>query len=155
MTFVLGAKSLARLAGVHPDLTAVVRRAIAITGQDFTVLEGVRTAERQAEYFRRGVTRVKVSRHQIQRDGLGHAVDLVPWVDGGPRWEWPPIYIIAASMREAAIELGVALRWGGVWDRRLNLLQAGPEGLRIEVAAYCARHPGPDFIDGPHYELIA
>jgi peptidoglycan L-alanyl-D-glutamate endopeptidase CwlK len=39
------------------------------------------------------------SRHLIRSDGFGHAVDLVPWINGKPRWEWKPIYHIAAAVR--------------------------------------------------------
>jgi peptidoglycan L-alanyl-D-glutamate endopeptidase CwlK len=53
------------------------------------------------------------------------------------------------------MEQGVSLTWGGVWDRRLNDLPADADGIEAAVKAYCARHPGPDFIDGPHYELAA
>lgn len=153
MTYVLGRRSRERLAGVHPRLVAVVERAITLTEQDFTVFEGLRSPETQAEYLRRGVTRTRASRHLRQRDGFGHAVDLVPWVSGGPRWEWPLIYPIAAAMRAAAIAEGVAMTWGGVWDRRLGSLPDTPAELRKAVAAYAQRHPGPDFLDGPHYQL--
>jgi len=80
-------------------------------------------------------------------------VDLVPYIDMTLRWEWPGCYRISAAMREAAIELGVKIVWGGVWDRPLNLLQEGPAGMKAEVEAYCKRHPGIDFIDGPHFQL--
>lgn len=153
MTYVLGKQSVARLAGVHPDLVKVVRRAIDLTGQDFGVYEGVRTQKTQNAYFRKGVTRVRHSKHQVQPDGFGHAVDLVPYVAGRLRWEWPPIYEIAAAMCEAAVELGVDVRWGGVWDRGLNGLIPMAEAMKSAVADYCERHPGPDFIDGPHFEL--
>ena len=43
--FKLSQKSLDRLSGVHPDLVAVVKRAIEITEVDFAVLEGVRSKE--------------------------------------------------------------------------------------------------------------
>lgn len=154
MTYVLGAKSKRNLEGVHPELVRVVERAIALTEQDFSVHEGLRSLETQRKYLARGVTRTLKSKHLKQPDGYGHAVDLVPYVDGVLRWEWPLIWDIAAAMQTAAIEEGVSLRWGGVWDRRLNLLQQGPEGLKAEVSAYSARHPGPDFLDGPHYELV-
>jgi peptidoglycan L-alanyl-D-glutamate endopeptidase CwlK len=150
MTYVLGAKSLAKLEGVHPDLVRVVRRAIAITTQDFAVFEGLRTLKTQREYMRRGVTRTLASKHLKQPDGFGHAVDLVPWIDGALRWEWGPIWHIAEAMRQAAIAEAVSLTWGGVWDQRLNDLGAD---LKAAVSAYSARHPGPDFLDGPHFQL--
>jgi peptidoglycan L-alanyl-D-glutamate endopeptidase CwlK len=43
MTYKLGARSIANLRGVHPDLVAVVKRAIELTPIDFTVTEGLRT----------------------------------------------------------------------------------------------------------------
>lgn len=150
MPYALGAKSVAHLAGVHPDLVRVVQRAIQISTQDFGVHEGMRTAETQAEYLRRGVTKTANSKHLKQPDGFSHAVDLVPYLNGVLRWEWPLIYPIAQAMREAAAECGVKLRWGAVWDKRLDELPSGLEGA---VHDYSARHPGPDFLDGPHYEL--
>lgn len=51
MAFRLGAQSRARLAGVHPDLVRVVERAIQLSSVDFSVLEGVRTPQRQRELY--------------------------------------------------------------------------------------------------------
>lgn len=160
MTFALGAASNAHLADVHPKLVAVVRRAITLTTQDFSVNGGVRDQATQDHYLARGVTQLKHSLHMIQPDGFGHAVDLVPFVSppGALRWEWPLIYPIAAAMREAAIDLGVRVRWGGAWDTVLNNVTVLPTQRPADVLkalsdGYAARHPGPDFLDGPHYEL--
>jgi len=154
MTYGLGRTSLANLSGVHPDVVKVVKRAIATTKQDFTVFEGLRSEQRQLALLKSGASRVRKGKHQRQGDGFGHAVDLLPFIDGQPRWEWGAIWPIADAMREAAIAEGVLIRWGGVWDRKLNLLQGGVDGLRAEVEAYKVRHAGPDFLDGPHYELV-
>ena len=153
MGFTLGAKSQSRLVGVHPRLVAVVQRAIELTEQDFTVQEGLRTIETQRDYVRRGVSKTMNSKHLKQPDGFGHAVDLVPWINGQPRWEWPPIYRIARAMDDAAQALGVRITWGGVWDKRMDQYGGSTAAIEAEVQAYCRRHPGPDFIDGPHYQL--
>lgn len=145
MAYVLGAQSLKRLNGVDERLVKVVKRAIELTTVDFSVHEGLRTKARQAELVRTGASKTMNSKHLV-----GHAVDLVPYVGGKLRWEWPLIYPIAVAMRQASKELGVNLRWGGVWDRELDDLGVD---MKAEVAAYCVRHAGPDFIDGPHYEL--
>ena len=154
--FVLGSGSRSELEGVHPDLVKVVERAIELTSQDFTVHSGLRTAEEQHELYKRGASQRdgynRKSEHQEQDTGYGHAVDLVPYVAGRLRWEWPLIYPIAEAMHQAAQELGVRLRWGGVWDYPMDDLRG--YDMKGEVAAYCRRHPGPDFIDGPHYELF-
>lgn len=148
--FQLGPKSLQNLNGVHPRLVQCVKDAISTSREDFGVNEGVRSLETQQNYVNRGVSKTMDSKHLKQRDGFGHAVDLVPYVNGVYRWEWPLIYPIAASMQGAAIRWGVKLRWGAIWDRKLNDI---PSSLMQEVNDYKARHPGADFLDGPHYEL--
>lgn len=152
--FIFGPKSKANGVGVHPDLWAMAEHAIRHSTQDFMVFEGLRTLARQKEYFKRGVTRTMNSKHLKQRSGYGHALDLVPFIDGGPRWEWPAIYPIALAMKRAAMWKNIPLRWGGVWDRQMADLPDSEAGLKKAVQEYCVRHPGPDFLDGPHYELI-
>ncbi|MEJ2816379.1 M15 family metallopeptidase [Caulobacter sp. CCG-8] len=117
MTFVLGAKSLERLKGVHPDLVAVVKRAIALTDIDFTVTEGLRTRERQAELVRAGASQTMKSRHIT-----GHAVDLAALVGGEVRWDWPLYAKLATAMKAAALQINVPLEWGGDW----KTLKDGP-----------------------------
>ena len=151
MAYALGSKSRQNLIGVHPRLIAVVERAIQITSQDFTVFEGVRTPARQRLLFNAGKSKTLKSNHFVHADGFGHAVDLVPWVQGRAQWLWPEGYKIAQAMHVAADDLGVDLRWGGVWDRRLKALDL--YDLRGEVHAYAARHAGPDLLDAPHFEL--
>ncbi len=153
MTYALGAKSLSKLEGVHPDLVRVVQRAITLTKQDFTVQEGLRSLEVQRDYVRRGMSKTLNSKHRVQPDGFGHAVDLVPWVNGQPRWEWPLIWAVADAMDQAAQALGVKLIWGAIWDKRMDQYGGSPAALLAEVEAYKKRHPGPDFLDGPHYQL--
>ena len=109
--FVLGARSLKNLEGVHPDLVAVVKRAIQITRTDFTVIEGVRTKERQKELLYKGVSKTMNSRHIT-----GHAVDIVPVKDGVIGWRIDDYYPLAEAMATAADELGVRVRWGGSWS---------------------------------------
>ena len=139
MKYSLGPKSLAKLDGVHPDMVRVVKRAIAITRQDFMVLEGVRTPARQAELYDQGrtkpgnkVTWTLTSRHFRQADGYGHAVDLCPFpVDWNTASKFDAI---ADAMEAAADQLGVNIRSGMDWDR---------DGKRRE-----ARES-----DSPHFEL--
>lgn len=155
MTFSLGPKSKANLVGVDDRLVSIVQTAIKETEQDFTVFEGLRTVERQRKLVASGASKTMASKHLKQPSGFGHAVDLVPWIDGQPRWEWGPIYHIALAMRNASIQHGIMIRWGGVWDKNLSDLPNSVPGIQKAVSDYCARHPGPDFIDGPHFELRA
>ena len=110
MSYRLGNRSKQRLEGVHPDMVAVVERAIELTEVDFTVLEGLRTLERQKTLVARGASTTLNSRHIT-----GHAVDLGAYVDGEVRWDWPLYHKIAEAMKQAALELKVDMDWGGDW----------------------------------------
>ena len=158
MSYSLGAKSLAELTGVHPRLVAVVKRAIQLTDQDFSVHDGLRTEAEQREYVRRGVSKTMNSMHMKQRDGFGHAVDLVPYINGQLRWEWKPIFVIAAAVHAAALEVDVPLVWGGVWDRAFTDLTGTALGMEQAVNSYTARRRAMGktaFIDGPHWQLAS
>lgn len=111
----LGARSKERLIGVHPDLVKVVERAILITAVDFTVLEGVRTPERQKILVAAGASRTLNSRHIPGADGYGKAVDLGAWVDNQVDWSWPLYGKIADAMKTAAKQLNIPIEWGGDW----------------------------------------
>lgn len=116
----LNDRSKDRLKGVHPDLVRVVELAAANCPVNFIVTEGLRTKERQETLVKGGFSKTMNSRHLT-----GHAVDLAPVINGEVRWDWPPFYQIAASMKQAADGLGVSIVWGGDWT----------------------------FKDGPHFEL--
>lgn len=157
MSYRLGPKSLAELQGVHPRLVECVHRAILYSPVDFGVHDGLRTPAEQTEYVRRGVSKTMNSKHMVQADGYGHAVDLVPYINGKLRWEWPPIFAIAAAMHKASAEMALRLRWGGVWDRSFPVDYGNtPQDIKRMVDAYVARRRAlgkSAFIDGPHYEL--
>jgi len=155
MTFTLGAASRATLVGVHPRLVAVVDRAIALTAQDFAVHDGLREPSEQAALVAAGVSRTLHSKHVRQADGYGHAVDLVPVIAGRLRWDWLGCYRVAVAMRAAAVEAGLPVTWGGVWDRDLRDLPADPDGMAAAVGGYHVRKGGHGFVDGPHFELRA
>ncbi len=132
MPYGLSARSLKALEGVHPDLVRVVKRAISITPQDFLVLEGVRTPERQRELYAQGrtkpgkkVTWTLNSNHFKKADGYGHAVDLCPFpVDWNDHKKFDAI---AKAMKDAAKAEGVPIAWGGDWRRK-------PDSPHFELA---------------------
>ena len=147
-TYQLGKKSLAELEGVQADLVRVVKRAIELTSQDFSVVDGVRTLDEQKRYVASGASQTLDSRHLT-----GHAVDLVPYINGQARWETIPLCDIAEAMRTAARELGVPIRWGGCWDIRLTDSDEAPEDM---IHGYQQRRMAKGlkaFIDAPHFEL--
>lgn len=112
MSIVLGTRSLSRLEGVHPDLVRVVKRAAAMSDLDFTVLEGLRTLDRQKQLMANGATKTMNSRHLT-----GHAVDLAPMLDGKVSWDWPLYHRLAKIVKAAAAAEKVSITWGGDWPR--------------------------------------
>ena len=110
MSIILGQRSLLRLEGVHPDLVRVVKKAAALSPLDFTVLEGLRTVDRQRQLMAAGATKTMNSRHLT-----GHAVDLAPMIGGTVRWDWPLYHQLAAVVKDAAKAENVPIQWGGDW----------------------------------------
>ena len=110
MSIILGQRSLARLEGVHLDLVRVVKKAAALSNLDFTVLEGLRTLDRQRKLLAEGATKTLNSRHIT-----GHAVDLAPLIDGAVSWDWPIYHRLAKIVKSAAADENVLITWGGDW----------------------------------------
>ncbi len=164
MSFRLGPTSEANLVHVEQGLVACARLAISFTTQDFGVFEGLRSVERQKALYLAGASRTLDSYHIPDVDGVGHALDLVPYVLGRLQWQMPLCLLIAASMHKASHSLGVPLTWGGVWDLPLGDLD--PRHLESEVQRYRKRyhaahpavftdgewHQPEPLVDGPHFQ---
>ena len=118
-----------KLKGVHPDLVGLVNELSQRSKVKFSVIEGLRTKERQAALVRAGASKTSNSRHLT-----GHAVDLWPLDANGknlpsdaafPRGSavaqaasnalWAGLRQIAAEAKVIAKERGVLLEWGGDW----------------------------------------
>ena len=110
MTFKLGKASRLKLGGVHDDLQSIVNLAIELSSVDFSVVEGVRSQERQEELVAEGKSWTMNSRHIT-----GHAVDIYPWVNGKTCHKRRSYKRVARAMFKAAIELNVDITWGGFW----------------------------------------
>ena len=108
MRFKLSQRSKDRLKGVDERLVKVVERAIEITEVDFSVLEGLRTPERQKQLVADGFSQTLKSKHLT-----GHAVDLGALVNGTISWDKQHYHTIADAMKKSAEELKVNIRWGG------------------------------------------
>ena len=154
--WIWGAASLAHQKGVLPILIEVANLALKYSKIDMMFYEGLRTLERQKKLVATGMSKTLMSKHLAQPDGFGYAMDLVPIINGVPKWDWEGCYKIACAVDRAATELGCdhQIRWGGAWDRRLSDFGGDWEAYRAEAQAYANRHPGKDFLDGPHFEWV-
>ncbi|NDJ56824.1 M15 family metallopeptidase [Enterobacteriaceae bacterium 4M9] len=105
------AHSEKNLANIHPDLIRIVRRCLEISRDDFCVIEGLRSVERQKQLVREGLSKTQNSRHLT-----GHAVDIAPVIHGKIPWNhWQSFEVLAESMKKSAQELGINIIWGGDW----------------------------------------
>ena len=149
MAFKLSQRSLDRLAGVRPELKAVVLRAIELSKVDFGVSEGLRSRETQEQYVAAGKSQTMKSKHLT-----GEAVDLVAYVGSNVSWELNMYDDIADAMAQAAREAGVPMRWGAAWNVP-DICEWGgtmEEAMNhyIDERRSQGRRP---FIDGPHFEM--
>jgi len=111
MAFVFSERSKQRMNGIHPDLQAVMALALERSPIDFTILEGLRSLERQKQLVAKGASKTMNSRHLS-----GHAVDIAPLDDSGDvSWDWPLYHVLAPVVKQAAKDLGVDIEWGGDW----------------------------------------
>ena len=148
MGYKLGKRSLSRLEGVNDDLVTVVKYAIGVTKQDFSVICGLRTIDEQRALVAKGASQTMKSKHID-----GNAVDLMAYCDGG-RWELNLYDEIADAMKEGAEAAGVKLRWGAAWTvDDLGAWEGSAENAMnsyIDIRRSQGRRP---FIDAPHFEL--
>jgi len=102
-----GKRSKARLKGVKPELVNVLNELVKI--MDVTIIEGLRTKERQIELVASGASKTKYSKHLE-----GKAVDLAPYpIDWKDRDRF---HYMGGMIRGIAKQLNVNVRWGGDWD---------------------------------------
>ena len=125
LMYKFGRKSKERLKGVDHRLIKVLDELIKI--MDVTIIEGLRSEERQKELLEKGATKVKYSRHME-----GKAVDLAPYpID----WEnRDGFHYMGGMIRGIAHQLGLKIRWGGDWDSDGDVKDNGFDDLvHIEI----------------------
>jgi|TARA_R100000093_G_C1939513_1_gene71579 hypothetical protein len=102
-----GKRSKERLKGVDSRLVNILNELVKI--MDVTIIEGLRTKERQEELVSQGKSQTKFSKH-IE----GRAVDLAPYpIDWKDRERF---HYMGGMVRGIGKQMGVDVRWGGDWD---------------------------------------
>lgn len=119
-----------KLLGVRNELVSVIRLASLSSAVPFTVIEGLRTKERQAQLVKAGASKTQNSRHLT-----GHAVDLWPLdpktmkpIPSGAAFArgsnearaadarlWSDLRQVAVAVKAAAKDLGVMMEHGVDW----------------------------------------
>ena len=102
-----GKRSKERLKGVDVKLVNVLNELVKI--MDVTIIEGLRTKERQEELVKQGASKTKFSKH-IE----GKAVDVAPYpIDWEDRDRF---HYMGGMIRGIAKQLNLRIRFGGDWD---------------------------------------
>lgn len=147
MTFQFSHQSQVHLIGVCLELRRVALRALQISEVDFALIDGLRTHEEEAENVRKGASRTMDSRHLT-----GHAIDIIPYVDGRRTFAECNYPFVAEAFKAASIELNIPIVWGACWDKRLDQITE----CAAAPAEYSARRRSMGkkaFIDWGHFEL--
>ena len=135
--FKFSGKSLEKLKTCHPDIQKILNEAIKT--YDITILEGIRTKERQEELVRTGKSKTMESKHLDQGDGYSHAADVALYpIDWSDRERFVLLQGFLKGISEilyAKGEINHKLRLGVDWDNDGNVKEHS-------------------FFDGPHIELI-
>jgi peptidoglycan L-alanyl-D-glutamate endopeptidase CwlK len=105
-------------------LQAVVDEAIKYV--DFSLIEGHRTNERQAELFLQKKTLARAGESPHNSDP-SNAFDFLPYPFSDDWNDEVPFTAIAMLMRGIGEMMGVKIRWGGDWDRDGQLVSRDPD----------------------------
>ena len=105
-----GKRSRSRLKGVNPKLVNVLNEAIKL--MDLTILEGLRSVERQKELVASGASKTMKSKHL-----KGMAVDVTPYpIDFDSAKGINRHYYMAGMLRGIAHMMKIPVRSGADWD---------------------------------------
>jgi peptidoglycan L-alanyl-D-glutamate endopeptidase CwlK len=131
-----GSRTIGNLRGIDPRMILVIGMALSRGNVDFTVIKGVREEAEQVELYKQGRTKPgiivtykdginKKSRHQLADDGLGKAIDYIPYPFDG-NWESKENKIkfieIGKELKFCADFLGFNNTYGGIdWKNFVDL----------------------------------
>ena len=102
-----GKRSKQRLQGVDSKLVNVLNEVCKYF--DVTVIEGLRSQERQNELVAQGKSKTKFGKH-VQ----GKAVDIAPYpIDWNARDDF---HYLGGFVLGVASQMGINVRWGGDWS---------------------------------------
>lgn len=104
-----------------PTLRLLLMEAIKDSPIDFTVIETVRTIEKQKEYLAKGTTKTLKSRHipDTNKSGYSEAADIAPYP-----LNWQDLNRfkkLSEHIKKKANQLGIPITWGGDWKSLVDM----------------------------------
>lgn len=108
--------SLNRLSMAHDDLERVAVLALKYSKYDFGITCSLRTVEEQEQLVKEGKSQTMKSRHLPNEQGASEAIDFAVYLNGSITWSMRYYRVVAQAFFRAAIELGIEIEWGGLWE---------------------------------------
>ena len=113
-------KSSEKLDTCHGELRVLFKRVLEVCPLDITIIEGMRSNERQQELYDTGMSKLQAgqSKHNVtEKEPLSRAVDVAPLTENGIEWENRELWLhFGGYVKGVAREMGIPIRWGGDWD---------------------------------------
>ena len=131
MTFKFSHNSRNKLATCQHDLRRLFNEVIKHV--DCTIIEGLRSEERQIELFRVKKTKTLKSKHLLQKDRTSHAVDVMAYPIDWKDWKRNAMFV--GFVRGIASQMGIKIKSGIDWDGDFDIKEHS-------------------FLDAPHFELV-
>ncbi len=130
MNYSWGRLSHQRLTTCHPALIQLFERVIKRKDLpcDLTILCGHRSQAEQGAAFAKGASKLKYPKSK-HNSWPSMAVDVAPFVGGGPSWDWEWYNKIAPIIKDEWTLLGYPgfrLTWGGGWA-------SFPDGVHFQL----------------------
>ncbi len=125
--FYFSEASIKHMENIEFDLKQVAYRALTLSKVDFGIPStgGLRTEEQQKLLFSEDKTSVNGisnrSKHQANSNGKSEAIDVYAYVDGKASWDHYHLLQVATAFLQAANELGVKLKWGGLFHSYIDM----------------------------------
>ena len=142
-----GEKSAFRLSSCHPDIQKIFNEVIKF--YDVSILEGHRTAEKQKEYYDKGLSKLDGVTQKSKHQSIpSMAIDVMPYKKGTnpftDKGGSESFFYLAGIIKMVALylynkgEITHKIRWGGDFN-----------GDEIFNEKYNGK-----FLDLPHFELV-
>jgi len=104
----------------HEDIKSIFGEVI--KHRDCTIVWGFRDRDQQGDLFRRGLSQKKWP-HSDHNKTPSRAVDAYPYINKAVSFDREQCINFAGFVQGIAAIQGIALGWGGDWDRDHNLAE--------------------------------
>ena len=118
--------SLTKLNSVDIRLKILAEKVLSITPINFSIVEGLRTKERQEQLYKTGKSKTLKSKHLV-----GKAIDILGCKEQYDNTK--DIYILIGLFIAVAKQLNINIRVGALWDKNSTMENNFIDAYHIEL----------------------